>query len=427
MKLILGEKFGAGVLFCAQVSRILHTLFEKSGHLEKGNFVQNVSGKGTRFTQRLLGGICLLICAGILLVGFWPRHFQSVNQVSWLEDQKGIEIHAKYYKLGIIYSPDPLLVPAELSQQGGITLELWLESKFKRRNHLGYILSLYAGKNAELLVLGQWRSSLIVRSRDITPIGRENYRNISLRNALPVGERRFLTLVSSQEGTRIYLNGKLAQSYPRTHLSLPGNPAPVQLVLGIAPNGDDRWSGKLLGLAIYNQELPANQVLEHYQEWTRGRWERLRTDDGLVALYPFNERGGQWVHNHASMGNNLLIPSTFEVLEKKILVAFWRNFSLSRCSVKDIVLNVFGFIPLGFCLSAYLREAGKFSQHINYALAIVVGGCLSLTIEVFQIYQPLRSSSLLDLILNILGTGLGVILLHLSSLYLRPPRRLLYQ
>jgi hypothetical protein len=86
----------------------MHTLFEKSGHLEKGNFVQSVSRKGTKFTQRFLGGICLLMCAGILLAGFWPRHFQSVNQVSWLEDQKGIEIHAKYYKLGIIYSPDPL-------------------------------------------------------------------------------------------------------------------------------------------------------------------------------------------------------------------------------------------------------------------------------------------------------------------------------
>jgi hypothetical protein len=405
----------------------LHTLFEKSEHLGNGNFVQSVSGKGTKFTQRFLGGICLLMCAGILLAGFWPRHFQSANQVSWLEDQKGIEIHAKYYKLGIIYSPDPLAVPAELSQQGGITLELWLESKFKRRNHLGYILSLYAGKDTELLVLGQWRSSLIVRSRDITPKGRINHRNISLRNALPVGQRRFLTLVSSREGTRIYLNGKLAQSYPGSPMSLPGNTTPVQLVLGIAPTGDYRWSGNLLGLAIYNKGLPANQVLEHYQEWTRGRWKRFRTDDGLVVLYPFNERGGQWVHDRASRENNLLIPSTFVVLEKEILAPFWRNFALSRCSVKDIVLNVFGFIPLGFCLAAYLCKAGTFSQHLIYALAIMLGGCLSLTIELFQIYLPLRSSSLLDLILNILGTGLGVILLHIFSLYLRPPKRFLYQ
>ncbi|HEY2190080.1 MAG TPA: VanZ family protein [Caldimonas sp.] len=73
----------------------------------------------------------------------------------------------------------------------------------------------------------------------------------------------------------------------------------------------------------------------------------------------------------------------------------------------DIVSNLLGYLPLGFLIFVALVRSGHRSRAAA-ATACLVGGLLSLTMEVLQNYLPHRVSSNVDLALNTLGTVLGV-------------------
>lgn len=77
-------------------------------------------------------------------------------------------------------------------------------------------------------------------------------------------------------------------------------------------------------------------------------------------------------------------------------------------TVFDIVINVLGYMPLGFLLSLGALRSGR----APYAVmaAAVLAGVLSLAMESIQNYLPTRVSSNLDLGLNISGAWLGALL-----------------
>jgi glycopeptide antibiotics resistance protein len=76
--------------------------------------------------------------------------------------------------------------------------------------------------------------------------------------------------------------------------------------------------------------------------------------------------------------------------------------------VKDIVLNVAGFVPLGFVICAYLALSRNRCKAIVFT--IFGAGMLSLAIEVLQAYIPRRVSGTTDIITNTLGATLGAAL-----------------
>src|ERR1700757_1192481 len=97
----------------------------------------------------------------------------------------------------------------------------------------------------------------------------------------------------------MYVNGTLAKSFPEVRL---GKDCTDQLVLGTSPVGNERWSGQLQGLAIYQMELTPAQVLQHFGTWTtQGRPEISESEDA-VAVYLFDERVGNVVHNSIQPG-----------------------------------------------------------------------------------------------------------------------------
>ena len=73
----------------------------------------------------------------------------------------------------------------------------------------------------------------------------------------------------------------------------------------------------------------------------------------------------------------------------------------------DIVLNLCGFIPLGFLLVALFGDVARSTRLSALGGAVAIGFALSGSIELTQAWIPSRSSSLQDLLLNVAGTGVG--------------------
>jgi VanZ family protein len=83
-----------------------------------------------------------------------------------------------------------------------------------------------------------------------------------------------------------------------------------------------------------------------------------------------------------------------------------RELSWARAGRGDRIANVLLYLPVGFCLMLLLNT--RLQRVPAAALAIVLGTCLSLSIEVAQVYISSRVPSLTDLALNAAGTALGV-------------------
>jgi VanZ family protein len=182
-----------------------------------------------------------------------------------------------------------------------------------------------------------------------------------------------------------------------------------QILLGNSPTGNEYWTGNLLGLAIYDRPLGGEEVSQHLPQHFHDL--EKSGEEGPVSLYLFDEHSGTLAHDSVG-GHHLLIPSRFEVLQKTILVPPWEDFRFTRSYLMDILTNILGFIPFGFFFSVYLWLRKLRSTYRILLISVLFAGCTSLSIELIQIYLPTRSSQLTDVITNILGATLGVILFH---------------
>ena len=73
----------------------------------------------------------------------------------------------------------------------------------------------------------------------------------------------------------------------------------------------------------------------------------------------------------------------------------------------DWISNLLGYLPLGFLLFVALVRSGRTSAAAAWT-ALVGGTMLTFTLELLQNYLPHRVSSNLDLLLNAMGTALGI-------------------
>jgi VanZ family protein len=219
---------------------------------------------------------------------------------------------------------------------------------------------------------------------------------------------------------RLYLDGKLAKFYPNFNLITENMKISGQLVLGNSPTGKQPWNGNIFGLAIYDRFLKEEEVFQNYQNWLKNGSPTVSENEGLAALYLFDEHYRTVVQNHAGQQYHLLIPATFQILQKIILIQPWEDFRLNLSYLSDILINIMGFIPLGFFFSTFLYNVKQLSRYRIYLITVFLGGGMSLSIELLQVYLVTRSSQMTDSICNTLGTVVGVFLFQRILMFFSP-------
>jgi len=348
--------------------------------------------------QKGLSAICVSVLCAILAVALWPFNPYPKNRVTWLNDENGISFGGR----GVILSSGAF----ELPGPEGITsasLELWLEPAGE--NGSTNVLAFSSPESPVQFRLRQSFDSWLFLHQILDRDHRSRTAGLWIEHAAHSKKQRFITITSGPQGTTVYLDGFAVKTSPSFRLA--GKDLSGQLILGSSPVRYDTWLGKLRGLALFHHELTASQVAGHCQAWTDGQFEVIRHDHP-VALFPFNERAGKIVHNQVASGPDLNIPESYDVPYKPFLEVPWKEFYPNWAYLQDILINIVGFIPLGFFFCA-ARARGRPAWKA-VIVTIVLGATVSLAIEILQAYLPTRNSGMTDLFTNTLGTGIGAML-----------------
>jgi VanZ family protein len=356
---------------------------------------------------KFYGAACALVFLGIMTACLWPFHSPR-NQVAWLKQGNGVRLggYATIVSRGAV-------TPSDRPAQDAWTLEMWLRPG--RTYQSGTILAFYNPERPRGFLLRQWNTDLVAESSLWSKEDEDDDVGAQAFFATGIFRRShtiFLTLASGPQGTSLYIDGKLLRVVRQFRLS--ADDLSGQLVVANSPVDNDRWSGELRGLAFYSCELPDADVLRHYATWTQTGRPDVPQDDGLAALYLFNEKSGSVIHNQVLSGANLYIPERYLEVHQAFLKRPWNEYRPDRHYWKGVLLNVAGFVPLGFLLYAYLSLA----LHVRRGalITILIGGLLSLTMEILQAFIPTRDSGMTDIITNTLGTAAGAALCRWTSI-----------
>ena len=261
-----------------------------------------------------------------------------------------------------------------------------------------FILTLHNGNDGSQLLLGHWRSWLIAMNGDDYDHKRR-VKTISVNSASMSPEIHFITLTTGKDGTNFYFNGRLVKSKKDLTLQIPYGDK-TRLILGNSQYGRHSWRGDVYGLAFFNHTLGAQDAALHFERWSRDRNFSFAKKGNPFLLYYFDEEEGTRVSDHAGGDHNLHLPSRLPILKKELLYWPWERFKLDEKGIEDIVLNLVGFMPLGFVVTWTLAGAGGVFEKKAAFIALFFCVVVSLIIEIVQAWMPSRSSSQLDLLCN---------------------------
>ena len=218
----------------------------------------------------------------------------------------------------------------------------------------------------------------------------------------------FLTMTTGSFGTKLYCDGKLVQEKKDLTLELPSG-GKSRLLLGNSVYGTNPWEGDIYGLAFYRSTLTDEDIAIHFNRWSEEHNFSFAKTYKPLALFLFDEKEGEWANDYTIGNDPLNIPKKMKILERKILEPPWQNFRFDQKNIEDILINVIGFMPLGFLLFATLNRLDGNSMKHGILITAISCFVLSLFIEIVQAWIPSRSSSMTDLISNTFGGWIGSI------------------
>jgi hypothetical protein len=344
---------------------------------------------------------CVLIVTTLFAAGLWPFNPFPRNQVAWLAAGKGLQ----FGDHGVVFSRGPF-EQTRLKRDSSCTLAIRVQPDAVSRGATGTLLSVYIPENTAQFRLLQWRDFLLIRKDYRGAKNQFKTTEVDLEHAFVNPEPVSFTITAGPAGSVAYRNGMRAAGTTRVGLSCADFAG--QLVLGDSAVIDNAWRGNVLDVAIYDRELSPQEIASKFANWNGDQTiQQPGVDRHIVAQYRFTEGRGQHVHGRPGSAPDLYIPEIFKIPHKKMLMWPWEE-THDKLELRDISINVFGFVPFGFVFAAYLTWNRNMSH--STMVTVLCGAAISLTIEILQEYIPGRDSGLMDVITNTFGTFLGALL-----------------
>jgi VanZ family protein len=366
-------------------------------------------------------GLILVLAAyvaGLIFVGLTPFSFSPPNRVEPVTQQPGLRFDAT----GIATSRGEIRGEPVFPDHS-VSIHLRIKPHDEPYTGLGTILSITDNDRVPPLFIAQWKSWLVVRVRDAERANR-GYWELDAPG-LHKGETHLVTITSGpSEGTTIYIDGLETGDTRGRSIIRSTEPLMGKLLLGCLADGSAGWRGTLSGLAIANTVYTREEVAAQHALLDMRDFSALAGARGLIALYDFappavsaapkapDDLLLHSVSNRVAHGplGEIEIPKTFSPLRPAIFGIPNLQDIKADWFLRDLLRNIAGFIPLGFIACLILlrnRDARGYLITIQIAL---LGALLSLGIETVQIVLPMRSSSLSDLYLNVIGTWVGSVM-----------------
>jgi len=346
---------------------------------------------------------------GMLFIGLWPLNYFPENQVTWVEDGSGIS----FQRRGLVFSTESTTWPWNDYSEEPITLELILKPEKTHYRGIPHILSLCDRSGREVVYLGQWKNHLIIRLMDDNHWVEKVKKEIGFGEVLLPGKLAHITLILFKDQAAFFTGGELVKEFSGFNLTEQMAERQVQsIVFGNSSTGDRPWRGEILDFTVFHKALDRNIIRNRYQKWESGEVDNTGEE---IIQYRFQKNSERIIQNEAGKDWNLIIPNTLTPLRREFLSLPSRLFIKKKSFYKDAIINLFGFMPLGFFLAMLFAPSASRKHIRTLAIAVLLGGLLSLFIEINQVFLVSRSSSATDLFLNILGTAVGAWFMILSS------------
>ncbi|MDC7222002.1 MAG: VanZ family protein [Spirochaetales bacterium] len=320
----------------------------------------------------------------MLFAGLRPKGYDSKNNIAW--DTEGGLI---FQPISIAYTEKGIPLPPSDSD---FSLDITMDLNYNKGSSFQVILLLYGDNRWEQIALCLWDNSLVfLNGWDYSD--RRNSPKMSI--PLKDGEEYINLLIESGvDGTRAYINGKLREYSSELTITFPSNRDATRLILGSEARGYNAYCGTIYELALSD----LNGKSYFFYDFMHTTQEKEVNDFNGVGL-------------------SLNIPARRPILVKRFLQRP-RLWQLRRTLLQlDMVINLIGFIPLGFFLYLFLHKYISNQKIMTFLVSLSLIFLFSLFLETIQVWIPTRDSSFLDLFLNSWGGLIGVITAIFFSKY----------
>lgn len=328
----------------------------------------------------------------------------------WISHDNGIEL----FSVSAIRSlkPPKRLFDAMLKGDG-ITLEIWLSPENVYQDGPARIVSYSIDTSNRNFTLGQVGRDLIFRLRttksDLNGQPELFVKDVFISNTL---QHVVVTYDSSKEA--VYVNSRRLIKTSICNEGKFSNWDPSYfLVLGNEVTGNRAWLGRIYNVAIYNRALSHREILKNYKAGklvnrVNAKRNYDRVSNNLIALYLFNEDGGEVIIDHSGSKS----PLDLHILRELSVIRWYKFFlkfpySYGYKEFRDMLINIILFIPFGFILHFIIKRRLK-SSRLSFAVILIFGMLFSLSIESLQYFINSRYSSMTDVINNTIGVMIGI-------------------
>ena len=334
--------------------------------------------------------ISLTVLVITLMAGLTPRGNYAENWIAENSSAAGIDIKHYGYLSSVLPRFDAVTSTYSTS------LSLQFVASEQRDSTFRVILFFGDGCEDNPLIVGQWRTHLFVMQGCDFPNKTKRLR-LSTKLDSVFNQRTDIVAQISKNKSELFVNG-VSVSVKDESIYHPTVSEKSLLLIGNSPDGYHGWSGRVHSIEVFER---SGTLTDASADTIRHRFTLSKSTEN--SGYASDSNTTQTELRIAKVG---WFPRR-KVLEPISIISLIENNKI------DALINLSGFIPLGFCLAAILHVYLGLCRFRMVFTAVLLGTLVSLKIELLQVFIVARRSNLHDVLLNGLGAAIGSLILFL--------------